>query len=57
MRHAIEAKIALLGILRDPRCKWRETRGNPEGGWGISIYEGTSAEEREKLERKYNELT
>lgn len=60
MRHAIEAKILLLTLLKDPRCRWRETaaRGNPQhGGWRMSVYEGTNPLARAALEAKFDELT
>lgn len=59
MRHAIEAKLALLAILKDPRCRWRETRtkGDPlAGGTILSMYEGISESDRELLEEKFEEL-
>lgn len=58
MAHAIRARLALLDILRDPRCKWRETRGSgSEGTFGLSIYEGTPDDQRQLLEDKYRELS
>lgn len=56
MRLALECRQALLDVLRDPRCKWREKRvlGDPLNGGKICyIVEGTPEWQADMLLEKF----